>query len=103
MVPGYALMEGTVLTWEGYLPPELRVFTMPFKLNQDRRPPPRQKHKVANWPAYEAGLRQRGSVTVWLTEAIAAWEKQRQGRCEVGQPLYSALAILTALTNMVCH
>jgi hypothetical protein len=48
---------------------------VPFKLNQDRcHHLPRQKHKVTNWPAYEAGLRQRGSVTVWFTdEAIAAW------------------------------
>jgi hypothetical protein len=86
MVHGYALVEGTVLTWEGYLPPELRVFTVPFKLNQDRRHhPPRQKHKVANSPAYEAGLRQRGSVTVWLTER-SPHGKQRQGRCEVVSP-----------------
>jgi alpha-D-ribose 1-methylphosphonate 5-triphosphate diphosphatase PhnM len=35
---------------------------------------PRQQHKVTNWPAYEAGLRQRGSLTVWFTdEAVAAW------------------------------
>ena len=39
--------------------------TLPFKPNQDRRHHiPRQKHKVTNWPAYEAGLRQRGSLTV---------------------------------------
>src|SRR3954467_5380235 len=46
---------------------------VPFKLNQDRRHHiPRQQRKVANWPAYDASLRQRG------------W--------------YSDLAILTALT-----
>jgi hypothetical protein len=72
---------------------------VPFKLNQDRRHHiPRQKHKVANWPAYEAGLRQRGSVTVWFTdEAIAAWEAEPR-TTRGGQPVYSALAILTALT-----
>ena len=72
---------------------------MPFKLNQDRRHHiPRQKHKVTNWPAYEAGLRQRGSVTVWFTdEAIAAWEAEPR-TTRGGQPVYSALAILTALT-----
>jgi hypothetical protein len=38
---------------------------VPFKLNQDRRHHiPRQQHKVTNWLAYEAGLRQRGSITV---------------------------------------
>jgi len=48
---------------------------VPFKLNQDRRHHiPRQRHKVTNWPAYDASLRQRGSLTVWVSdEAIAAW------------------------------
>ena len=48
---------------------------MPFKLNQNRRHHvPKQRHKVTNWPAYDASLRQRGSLTVWFTdEAIAAW------------------------------
>jgi len=48
---------------------------LPFKPNQDHRHHiPRQKHRVTNWPAYEAGLRQRGSLTVWFTEeAIEAW------------------------------
>jgi hypothetical protein len=38
---------------------------VPFKLNQDRRHHiPRQRHKVTNWPDYDASLRQRGSLTV---------------------------------------
>ena len=38
--------------------------TLPFKLNQDRRHHiPRQRRKVTNWPAYDASLRQRGSLT----------------------------------------
>ena len=72
---------------------------MPFKLNQDRRHHiPKQKHKVANWAEYDAGLRARGSLTVWFTaEAIEAWRAApRTGRG--GQPRYSALAIATALT-----
>ena len=61
----------------------LRKPGVPFKLNQDRRHHIlKQTHKVMNplgallrsWPAYEAGLRQRGSLTVWFTdEAIEAW------------------------------
>src|ERR1700749_90351 len=72
---------------------------MPFKLNQDRRHPiPRQQRKVTNWPAYEAGLRQRGSLTVWFTDdAIAAWAAEPR-TTRGGQPWYSPLAILTALT-----
>jgi Transposase DDE domain len=72
---------------------------VPFKLNQDRRPHiPRQRHKVTNWPEYEASLRQRGSLTVWFTdEAIAAWAAEPR-TTRGGQPWYSPLAILTALT-----
>jgi Transposase DDE domain len=73
--------------------------TLPFKLNQDRRHHiPRQQHRVTNWQAYEAGLRQRGSLTVWFTdEAIEAWRAEPR-TTRGGQPRYSALAILTALT-----
>src|SRR5919205_920251 len=72
---------------------------VPFKLNQDRRHHiPRQTHKVTNWPAYEAGLRQRGSLTVWFSdEAIEAWAAEPRAT-RGGQPRHSALAILTALT-----
>jgi hypothetical protein len=72
---------------------------LPFKLNEaGRRHIPRQKHKVTNWPAYDASLHQHGSLTVWFTdEVIAAWKAlPRTGRG--GQPWYSELAILTALT-----
>jgi Transposase DDE domain len=72
---------------------------LPFKLNQDRRHHiPRQRHRVANWPAYDASLRQRGSLTVWFSdEAIEAWAAEPR-TTRGGQPRYSALAILTALT-----
>jgi hypothetical protein len=72
---------------------------VPFKLNQDRRHHiPRQQHKVTNWPAYDASLRQRGSLTVWVTdEAIRAWRAEPR-TTRGGQPWYSELAILTALT-----
>jgi hypothetical protein len=43
-------------------------------------------------------LRQRGSITVWFTdEAVAAWAAPRRPT-RGGQPSYSPLAILTALT-----
>jgi IS5 family transposase len=53
---------------------------------------------VTNWAEYDAGLRARGSLTVWFTpEAVAAWRAEpRTGRG--GQPSYSDLAIATALT-----
>src|SRR4051794_1687079 len=73
--------------------------SVPFKLNQDRRHRiPRQRRKVTNWREYDAGLRQRGSLTVWFTaEAIEAWAAEPR-TTRGGQPWYSALAILTALT-----
>ena len=72
---------------------------LPFKLHQDRRHHiARQRHKVTNWPAYDASLRQRGSLTVWFTDAaIAAWAAEPR-TTRGGQPWYSPLAILTALT-----
>src|SRR3954467_5879603 len=71
---------------------------VPFKANAARRHRiPRQRHRVTNWAAYEAALRQRGSLTVWFTEeAVAAW--RAESRTTPGGPWYSALAILTALT-----
>jgi hypothetical protein len=72
---------------------------LPFKLNQaGRHHIPRHKHKVTNWPAYDASLCQRGSLTIWFTdEAIATW-KAPPRLSRGGQPWYSELAILTALT-----
>jgi hypothetical protein len=73
--------------------------TLPFKLNQDRRHHiPKQKHKVTNWREYDASLRQRGSLTVWFSaEAIEGWRAAPR-TTRGGQPWYSPLAILTALT-----
>jgi hypothetical protein len=72
---------------------------VPFKANAARRHRiPRQRHRVTNWAEYDAGLRQRGSLTVWFTdEAIAAWRAAPR-TTRGGQPWYSPLAILTALT-----
>ena len=72
---------------------------MPFKAHADRRHHiPKQRHRVTNWAAYDAGLRARGSLTVWFTaEAIEAWRAEPRVT-RGGQPRYSALAITTALT-----
>ena len=76
--------------------------TLPFKLNQDRRRHiPKQKHKLTNSAAYDAALRQRGSLTVWFTdETVAAWKAEPRTTAG-GQPWHSPLAILTALTLRV--
>jgi hypothetical protein len=44
------------------------VTAMPFKHNAARRHRiGKMKFKVTNWAEYEAGLRQRGSLTLWMT------------------------------------
>ena len=69
---------------------------MPFKANAARRHHiPKQKRKVT---AYNASLRQRGSLTLWFSEeAIAGWRAAPR-TTRGGQAWYSPLAILTALT-----
>ncbi len=57
----------------------------------------KQRYRARNWPQYEAGLRRRGDLTLWFSEeAIAAW-RAPAGQKPGGQPVYSDLAIETAL------
>src|SRR3712207_5577921 len=77
---------------------------MPFKVNQDRRHHiPKQRHRVTNWAEYDAGLRARGSLTVWFSDAAIAGWRAAPRASRGGQPSYSDLAIATALTlRAVC-
>jgi Transposase DDE domain len=71
---------------------------MPYKANEPRRHKiPRARYKIENWAEYDAALRRRGSLTVWVTpEAIAAWAPAATGRR--GRPRdYSDVAIETGL------
>lgn len=54
---------------------------MPFKHNAARRHHiGKMKFKVTNWREYEAGLRRRGSLTLWITpEALSSWQAPRGG------------------------
>lgn len=72
---------------------------MPFKHNACRRHHVgKMKFKVTNWSEYEAGLRRRGSLTLWMTpEALSSWPAPKR-TTRGGQPRYSDLAIETALT-----
>ncbi len=49
---------------------------MPHKHNADRRHHiPKMSFRVRNWPAYEAGLRRRGSLTLWIEDAaLECWQ-----------------------------
>jgi hypothetical protein len=72
---------------------------LPFQTNAERRHHiPKQCHRVMNSGAYDAALRQRGSLMVWFTDAaIAAWKAEPR-TTRGGQPRQSALATTTALT-----
>jgi hypothetical protein len=71
---------------------------MPHKYNADRRHRiPKTRDKLMNWRDYEAGLRKRGSLTIWFTEeAIAAWRAAPR-TTPGGQARYSDLAVETSL------
>ena len=68
---------------------------MPHKHNADRRHHiPKMSFKVQNWPAYEAGLRRRGSLTLWIEDtALECWQTCGPS----GQARYSDAAIQTSL------
>src|SRR5512143_169293 len=72
---------------------------MPYKHNKARRHKiPRSKYRVTHWHDYDAALQRRGSLTVWFTEeARAAWIADPTGK-RGAQPVYSEVAIETALT-----
>jgi Transposase DDE domain len=71
---------------------------VPFRANAVRRRHiPRQRHRVTNWPAYDAALRRRGSLTMWFSDEAIAARRAEPRTSRGGQPHYSALAIATAL------
>jgi hypothetical protein len=71
---------------------------MQNKHNTDRRHHiPKMQHRITNWPEYEAGLRSRGSLTLWITpDALAQWSAAPR-RTRGGQAQYSDVAIESTL------
>ena len=71
---------------------------MPNKFNTKRRHHiPKMKHRVCNWPEYEGGLRNRGSLTFWITpQAMQLWPAPVR-RTPGGQSSYLDQAIQTCL------
>lgn len=72
---------------------------MPFKHNAPRRHHiPRAVYRTRNWPAYEAGLKRRGDLTLWIEEtALVGWRAEPR-TTPGGQRHYSDLAITLVLT-----
>uniref|UniRef100_E6QV05 Transposase DDE domain-containing protein n=1 Tax=mine drainage metagenome TaxID=410659 RepID=E6QV05_9ZZZZ len=53
--------------------PEIRLSVS--NSEEPRRTMPKMKYQVRNWAEYDAGLRRRGSLTLWITdEAMADWQ-----------------------------
>jgi DDE family transposase len=73
---------------------------MPHKYHAERRHHiPKVQYRVRNWREYEAGLRRRGSLTIWITEdAVEAWRAAAR-TTPGGQARYSDLAITTSLVQ----
>ena len=50
-------------------------------------------YRIRNWPEYEAGLRRRGDLTVWLSdEAISSWRALPSGKPGLNRSFLSRLA-----------
>ena len=75
------------------------VITMPEAHKRAHRHPKyKTSYRVSNWPEYDKALRDRGDITLWITQkAIKAWTPPKSGK-RGGQPVYSDIAIETALT-----
>ena len=56
-------------------------------------------NRIRNWSEYNAGLKQRGNLTVWVShETCDHWFHQTPTRRRGASPVYSDLAILTFAT-----
>ena len=72
---------------------------MPQKFNADQRHKiTKQQYRVTNWAAYHESLRQRGDLTIWMSDEVCRlWPAPRR-RSRGGQQKYSDLAITLCLT-----
>ena len=62
---------------------------------------PKEDYRLTNWSAYNQGLKQRGSLTLWLSEDVAQqWYHQGQ-RQKGGQFIYANACIVLLLTLKV--
>ncbi len=58
----------------------------------------KSQYRVRNWSEYEAGLKKRGDLTVWIAgDALDAWREAPSGK-RGGQRTDSDVAIEAALT-----
>jgi len=78
---------------------------IPFKFHASRRHKiPKARYAVKNCPAYEAALRQRGDIRIWIGDDVEAHWTVPGKRTPKGYPVYTDLAIETVLTlRLVFH
>jgi len=69
-----------------------------------RHPKYKTAYRVKNWPDYDKSLRDRGDITVWISQdALDAWMAPKSGT-RGAQPIYADIAIETALTlRLLCR
>jgi hypothetical protein len=76
--------------------PTVQRMTEPHK-RPYRHPTYKTAYRVKNWRAYDQSLRDRGDITVWMSQdAIDAWTPPQTGK-RGAQPVYADVAIETAL------
>src|ERR671916_2289308 len=64
----------------------------------NRHPNYKTAYRVNNWHEYDQALRNRGDITLWISQdAIDAWTPPQTGK-RGAQPVYSDVAIETALS-----
>lgn len=54
------------------------------------------KYKIRNWNAYDAALKQRGSITFWVSEEVVEqWRNEKKTGRKGASNYYSDVAIAT--------
>ena len=77
--------------------PTVKCMTEPHK-RAKRHPKYKTAYRVTNWRVYDQSLRNRGDITLWISQdAIDAWTPPQTGK-RGAQPVYADVAIETALS-----
>lgn len=72
-------------------------------MNKQVKPKGKDKYKVLNWKEYNKSLKQRGNITIWISqEALDTWNYDGT-KTRGGQKVYSDLAIETCLKIRIVY